>query len=337
MTIGWGIVGIGTHADHCMAPAITQAKDAGLIAVCSRDARRAAAFAAKHGVGRSYDDFSAMLRDGAVDAVYISTPNNLHAAQTIEAAQAGKHVLCEKPMAISVIDSERMIESCQKNGVKLGIAFQNRHHPAHVEAKRLIAGGTVGNILMGMAEYSHFLGAKPRSVWRRDPMMAGAGTLMGMAVHALDLLRFLVGREVDMVQAITDERPPDRPLDETVVALLRFQGGAYGTVVSSRHFPHPANDVVIYGSKARIRGSGTVGMRLVGVLEIVGDSPPSTSEFPCNDPVTGTYLLQVESFNRSIRENTEPNASGYDGLEMARIVEAILDSNRQGKAVRIQR
>jgi predicted dehydrogenase len=120
-------------------------------------------------------------------------------------------------------------------------------------------------------------------------------------------------------------------------ALLRFQGGAYGTVVSSRHFPHPANDVVIYGTKSRIRGSGTVGMRLVGLLEIVGNSSPSTSEFPCNDPVTGTYLLQVESFNRNIRENTEPNASGCDGLEMARIVKAILDSHRQGKAVRIER
>lgn len=337
MAIGWGIVGIGRHADICMAPAISKAKDAELIAVCSRDAGRAASFAAKHGARRSYDDFGAMLRDDAVDVVYVSTPNNLHAAQTIEAAQAGKHVLCEKPMAISVIDCERMVESCEKHGVKLGVAFQNRHHPAHVEAKRLIAAGTVGDILMGMAEYSRFIGAQRTASWRGDRMVAGAGTLMGMTVHPLDLLRFLVGQEVEMAQAITDELPPERPLDETVLALLRFQGGAYGTVLSSRHFPHPSNDVVIYGTKARVRGFGTVGMRLVGSLEIVSASSPSVLEFPCEDPVTGTYVLQAESFNRSIREDTEPNASGYDGLEMARIVAAILESSRKGKAVRIQR
>lgn len=330
-------MGIGRHADACMAPAIVQAKDAELIAVCSRDESRAAAFVAKHGARRSYDDFKAMLRDDTIDVVYVSTPNNLHTAQTIEAGQAGKHVLCEKPMAISVIDCERMVESCQKNGVKLGVAFQNRHHPAHVEAKRLIAAGTVGNIVMGMAEYSRFLGTRPSRGWRGDPVMAGAGTLMGMAVHPLDLLRFLVGQEVDTVEAMTDELPPQRPLDETVLALLRFQGGAYGTAVSSRHSSHPANDVVIYGTKGTIRGAGTVGIRLVGRLEIAADGPVSALDFPCDDPVTGTYLLLVESFNRSIREDTEPNASGYDGLEMARIAEAVLDSSRKGKAVRILR
>ena len=337
MTVGWGIVGIGNHADRCMAPAIFQAKDAELTAVCSRDAGRARAFAAKHGARRSYDDFAAMLRDDAVQAVYISTPNNLHAEQTIEAAQAGKHILCDKPMAIRVADCERMIESCRKNGVKLGVAFQNRHHPAHVEAKRLITAGTAGDILMGKAEYSHFQGSRHRGGWRADPLMAGGGILMGMAVHALDLLRFLIGQEVDMVQAITDELPPARPLDETLLALLRFRGGAYGTVVSSRLFPHPQNDIVLYGSKARIHGTGTVGMRLAGRLEIAGEGAPSTFEFPCNDPVTGAYVLMVEAFNRNIREGTEPDASGTDGLEVARLAQAILESSRQGKAIHIER
>lgn len=337
MSIGWGIVGIGAHADRCMAPAISQAKDAELIAVCSRDPGRAAAFAAKHGARRSYDDFSAMLRDDAVNAVYISTPNNLHAAQTIEAAQAGKHVLCDKPMAITVADCERMVEACRKHEVKLGVVFQNRHHPAHVEAKLLIEGGAAGDVLMIMAEYSHFVDSQPRSGWRGDPTMAGAGTLMGMTVHALDLLRFLVGREVDTVLAMTDQLPPARPLDETVLALLTFQGGAYATVVSSRKIPYPENDVIIRGSRARIRGIGTVGTRLAGRLEVMAAGSSSTFEYPCNDPVTGTYVLQVDSFDQSIREDTEPNASGYDGLEMARIAEAVLDSSRQGKAVRIQR
>ncbi|MBI2919047.1 MAG: Gfo/Idh/MocA family oxidoreductase [Chloroflexi bacterium] len=332
MPLGWGIIGIGLHADRCMAPAIAKAEGGKLVAVCSRDPGRAAAFAAKHGAQRSYRDYGAMLRDDGVEAVYVATPNNLHAAQTIEAARAGKHVLCDKPMALTVPDAERMIEACARKGVKLGMAFQNRHHPAHVEARRLIALGAVGEVSVARAEYSRPLSGPSRSNWRGDPAVAGAGSLMGMGLHPLDLLRYLTGREVELVQALTDEQLPDH-LDNRVLVLLRLQGGCHATVTACHNYLFPRNDVVVYGTRATIAGVGTVGMQLAGHLEVTGPEGISRKEFPGHDPVIGSYRLMVEAFSRSVTEGEEPNASGRDGLEMVRLAQAVLESSRQGKAI----
>ncbi len=335
MALGWGIIGIGLHADHFMAPAINGAGNARLVAVCSRDRGRATAFAARHGADRSYTDYEAMLRDEAVEVVYVATPNNLHAAQAIEAAKAGKHVFCDKPMALVVPDAERMVETCLQSSVKLGVAFQNRHHPAHVEARRLIASGAVGQVALATAEYSRSLSGPGRSGWRGNPEVAGAGSLMGMGLHPLDLVRFLVGREVETVQAFTDEHLPDR-LDETILVSLRFQGGAFATVASSRNYLCPLNDVVIYASQGTIRGVGTVGMRLAGHLEVIRKEGTSIKEFPGHDTDTGCYQLMVEAFCRSIAEGREPNASGKDGLEMVRLAQGLLESSRTGRAVALR-
>ena len=123
MAIGWGIVSTGRHPDTKMAPAINEADGASLAAVMSRDMGRAEAFAQKHGSASACDDLDALLRDPAVDVVYIASPNALHAEQTVRAAQAGKHVLVEKPMALSVDDAQRMIDACDMAGVRLGVGF----------------------------------------------------------------------------------------------------------------------------------------------------------------------------------------------------------------------
>ena len=311
------------------------ADNARMVAVCSRDKPKADAFAARHGAERSYDSFDDILADPEVEVVHIATPNHMHSEQTIRAAQAGKHVLCEKPMALSVHDAELMIEACRKCGVKLGVGFQNRHHPAHRKARNLILSGAVGEIMFASVQYSRWQLDRGLTGWRADPGTAGGGILMGAGLHAIDLLRFLVGKEVEEVLAATDEGQPNRPVEEIALSTLKLRDGPYCTAASGRHIPRAYNDFVVYGTAARITGVGTVGTQLKGELRIDGDSLISKMEFPSDVPIYGCYRLQVEAFNRCIEEDCEPNASGVDGLEMVRIAEAVLESGRQHRAVTI--
>jgi len=203
MAIGWGIVGIGRHPDARMAPAIRVAQDSKLVAVCSRDQARAEAFAQKHGSLFAYSDYEAMLQNPQVDAVYIASPNALHKEHTVKAAQAGKHVLCEKPMALSLADCQTMIRACRDAAVLLGVGFHLRHHQAHIEARRCIQRGEVGELVMGHAQWAGGVRGQlhpaPRGgllAWWDDPQMSGGGSMMATGVHAVDLLRFVTGREV---------------------------------------------------------------------------------------------------------------------------------------------
>ncbi|MBI4199785.1 MAG: Gfo/Idh/MocA family oxidoreductase [Chloroflexi bacterium] len=335
-TLGWGIIGIGRHADARMAPAIQSAKGARLVAVCSRNEERARAFAETHGAAWFYTDLGMMLQNPAVEVVYIATPNALHAPQTLLAAAAGKHVLCEKPMALSVADAEAMVEACQRHNVRLGVCFQNRHHPAHQEMKRLLASGFAGDITLAVAQYSHGFGGGYFRGWRADVSLAGGGALMGSGLHPIDLLRFLLGKEIVEVWAASDGRLDEGLVDEMTIAILKFADGPFATVVSSIRVPRAHNDVVLYGTRARLEGIQTVGMPLQGEFRGEGEDVALQASFPSKVPTIENFVRQVENFTCSVRLQREPNASGLDGLEMVRVADAILQSARSGRSVRLR-
>jgi len=229
-----------------------------------------------------------------------------------------------------------MIEACNKNKVKLGVDFQNRYHPAHVEAHRLIQDGKLGEIYVAKAQYCHgFMHGHWEGSWRDEPGVAGGGALMATALHPIDLLRFLLDSEVEEVWARCAIQTPYHSVDEMVYAMLKFQNGVQGVVISGLLAPRSDDDVVLYGSKAKITCKGTVGMPLRGELLVDGDSISMKMGFPTDDPIPGNYIRLVEAFNRCIEEDTEPGISGYLGLQMVRIANAIIESNSQGKAIKI--
>ncbi|MFC2001906.1 Gfo/Idh/MocA family protein [Chloroflexota bacterium] len=335
MTIGWGIIGIGDHSDRMMAPALVRAANTRFVSVCSRSLERAQNFAAKHGAERSFDSLDKMLEDPDLDVLYIATPNNLHARQTIQAAEAGKHILCEKPMALNASDCELMLQACDKNKVKLAVCFQNRYHPAHIEAKRYIQSGLVGDINVAKVQYCRDYVMKG---WRTDPSIAGAGALMGQGVHCVDLLRYLLDSEVAEIRAMTDEEPPKRPVDEMVYVIFKFENGIHATMIAGVRAPRSDNDVVLYGSKAKVTCTGTVGLPRgsLGQLSIDGDVINVKMDFPSDVPVIARNIIVVEAFNKCIEDNTEMYISGYNGMQMVKIEESILESSRQGKAIKMK-
>lgn len=337
MSVGWAIIGTGRHPHIHIAPAIHRSQEGRLVGIVSRDRGRAGEAAQRMGAEKGYGDLEEALRDREVDAVFISTPNSLHAEQAIAAARAGKHVLCEKPMALTVADAQAMVEACRANGVKLGVGFHLRHHPAHQMARRLVAQGELGALTMAMGQWAIDGRRLSRGGWWADPEMAGAGILMGTGTHVVDLLRFVLGREVTEVCAFSDGQRPDKPLEANMLALLRFEGGVHGVLVCSRNFAYPRNDLVVHGEDGKLVGVDTVWEAMRGHLEIANGGGTARWEFACQEAETELYRRQIVSFNRCLADGSEPSASGEDGLEVVRLTEAILVSAREGRSVSVRR
>ena len=340
MPIRWGIIGAGNYASNVTALALTSAANTELAAVCDVNTELTKELAAKHGVEWTYDSVEKIVKDPELDAVYIATPHSLHAQHTMQAAEAGKHVLCEKPMALSVSDAEHMVEACNKNKVKLGVSFPERYQPAHIEARRYAQSGTAGKIDVVHAQFCRGRSRHAWRGWRSDPNIGGAGALYATAIHIIDILRFLLNSEVEEVQALTDEEPPRYPIDDMVYAIVRFENGTHGTVFAGMLAPRLDNKVVLYGSKAKITCRDTIWGPLLGNLGellVDGDSVNLRMAFPTDSPLPFRMIRAIEAFNRWIEDNTEPYISGSNGLQMVKIANAILESSRHGKAVTIKR
>ena len=343
MTLGWGIVSTGRHPDQKIVPAMKQAAGNRLIGICSRDRGRAEAFAEKHGFRAAYDSLADLLKNPEIQAVFIASPNSLHARHTKMAAEAGRHVLVEKPMAVNVSEARDIVQACRKNGVKLGVGFHLRHHPGHRRARRLIREGILGTITLTQAQFCFpdkrgVVDLPPRpplSQWWEDPAMTGgAYSIMGMGVHALDLLQFLLGQPITEVAAITDGQTAQQPLENIAVIALRFTGGPVGTVCCGRRVPDTKNDAVIYGTGGRVWLKDTLYEPLQGKLEVVSDS--GDLEEPYEGDLLSSYQRQIDAFRRAVQEGADFDASGMDGLRAVQVASAIIESASTGRTVKIE-
>jgi len=329
MPLGWGIIGPGRIADSAMAPAINALPESRLVAVVSRDRSRAEAFAKKHNAEYAYTDYAEMLRNPEVGAVLITTPNALHPEQAIAAARAGKHVLSDKPLAISTAEAERVVEECRRAGVRLGLNFQTRHQACFEETKRLIDAGEIGSVLVVQVEVS--AGANPLRNWRTDPALAGLGSVNNIAVHAYDLLRYLLSSEVTGVMAMFDTGRTGQ-LETLAMTLLRFANGTMAYVNGNQKTPHYQADIDIYGTGGRIVGDHLTRPGLDGELRVLTERGETVTPYSNKD----AYLRVVAAFNDAVLHNKEPRASGLDGLRSVQLTEAIARSVREGGLVELR-
>ena len=328
---GWGLVGTGRIADERILPAIQALADDELIAVVSRDEKRAADFASKFGARRAYTDFDRMLRDPDVTVVAIHTPNALHAEQAIAAARAGKHVFCDKPMATTVADAERILGACEAAGVSLGMNFHSRFMPCFIDLKRILERGEIGEVRLVQIEASP--GARPggrQGTWRVDAALAGLGTTMSIGVHIFDILRYLLSSEIETVSALFDT--PRGVMEEIDLATLRFRNAVMAQVSIHEKTPFPHNDLVIYGSRGRITGRGVTRSRAIGELEVLtGDNEIRRTQYPITNP----HAACVSAFSQALREGRPPVPSGLDGLRSVQLTEALARSAWDGVHVRL--
>ena len=342
MAFGWGIISTGLHPENKIAPAINAANDAELVAVYSRDPARADAFAERHGAKTGYSSLDGILADSRIDGVFISSPNSLHAGQAIQAAAAGKHVLCEKPMTTTLEDALAMVRACRDQDVKLGVGFELRHNPGHIVARNLVTDGTLGRITLAQGQWG--FGTRGQEVfppreglrqWWDDPdAIGGASTMMGTGVHVMDLLRFVLGQEIVEVAAITDGQTAVRPLEQIAALALRFSNGTLGTLVCGRLLPDTRNDLALYGINGRFTSKETVWEAQKGEIEVVSDTVQRSEAYP--DDYLGNFIAQTKDFQQAIAEDREPAATGVDGLRAVETTLAAIESARTGKIVKIE-
>ena len=342
MSLGWGIVGIGSHSHLKIAPALRLADGAELVAVYSRDQGRAETFAETHGAQAAYSDLDSLLADKRVDAVFVASPNSLHASQTLQAAKASKHVLSEKPMATSVSDAASMVRACRENGVKLGIGFELRFHPAHLLAKDLIANGAIGRIRLAHGQWGrgergqtdHLARTGLRAWWEQPELMGGASILMGLGVHVFDLFRFLLEEEIVEVTALTDGQTGQQPLEHIASTSIRTSSGVIASVMCGRMLPDTQNDFAVYGSDGRVTGKETVWEARLGSFEVVSATVNRAENYEYD--YLANFIDELEDFGQAVELDREPRATGLDGLKATLATIAAIESARTGRVVRVE-
>lgn len=248
MPLSWGILGPGDIARRHMAPAMARVPSHSITAVMRRDKREAEKFAAEFGVAKSYGAVDDFLNDSDVEAIYIATPPASHAELTIRAAAAGKHVLCEKPLACSASEARDMIDACSKHGVRLMVCHYQRFNLRHRQLRQWIADGRIGRIVSARINFSSFSPPGPEQ-WRHDRTQSGGGPLMDLGSHCLDLLMYLCG-PIDCSFGVVT---PDGDVEDEATLLLRFGSRAHGIVSTywSARIPDEvaSNAVEIWGSE----------------------------------------------------------------------------------------
>ena len=328
-TLGWGIIGIGSIVRSTMAPAMMVEPACDLVAAVSRDQGRADAFALEFGARFAYDDYDEMLANPEVDAVFIATPNLLHADQVVAAAGAGKHVFCDKPLATNVADARRAIDACESAGVSLGVNFHNRHLPWVRDVSRLIAEGTIGAVRVVQLQVAS--GPRHYDNWRADPSMAGLGSVHNVGVHGLDFLRVLLQSNPVEVMAMFDREPGSGQVEMLALIQLRFENGVMAQYNANETLRDPLNDIVIYGTDGRVVGRSFTRSRSDGELAILTDAGETIARYPAPE----AHRLSLAAFTSAVLSGEEPNASGRDGLRSAQVCEAIERSARERRLVEV--
>ena len=342
MAFGWGIISAGAHPNNNIAPAISSVNSEDLVAVYSRNQGRAEAFAEKHGAKAAYDDLDLLLADSRVDAVFVASPNSLHAQHGLKAAAAGKHVMMEKPMTTTLEDAVSLVRGCRDYGIRLGMAFMMRHHPGHVLASKIVKEGSLGKINLAQVQAGPGVRGQgpppPRTglqAWWEDPeQIGGASVMMGIGVHLADLLRFVLGQEVTEVSAMSDGQTNEQPLEHMTTLLLRFEGGTIATLTCGRMIPDNRNDLVLYGVNGRLATQRTVGAPLQGKVEVVSETLNQTEVY--TQGRFGNFSGQLVEFHQAVEAGRDPSASGIDGLRVVEITLAMIESARHGRTVKVQ-
>jgi predicted dehydrogenase len=343
-SVRWGVLGSGGIARRRTIPeGIAPARNAGLAAVFDVNAQVNTEVAQQFGA-QAVNSVDELLKS-ELDAVYIATPPNVHREQALACARAGKHVLCEKPLGLTVADAQAMMAECARAKVRLGTAFMMRFHAQHQAALKLIREGALGQPVFGRAQLSCWYPPMP-GAWRQDPSLSGGGSLMDMGGHCIDLLEMFFG-PVSSVSCFTHRTVHAYASEDSAVVTLRFANGALGSVDAFFCMPDEAsqNRLELYGSLGSILAQGTIGQGAQGEMTAflkqgaggydarqVRDEQGGLAFAP---PPVNTYRAEIEEFSQAILEGREPSNNAALGLQSQRVLAACYESARTGRVIEV--
>lgn len=333
--VGWAIVGLGSYATRQIMPAFANTQHSRITALVSGHPDKARTFAAQYNVPErsiyTYETYDRLRDNPDVDVVYVVLPNAMHAEYTIRAAQAGKHVVSEKPMAVSVAECEAMIAACKKAGRKLMIGYRCHFEPYNRECIRMCRSGELGRVRTIAAD--HGFSIRPNQ-WRLDRALSGGGSLMDIGIYSINATRYLSGEEPVEVSAVesTDRSDPRfKTVEDALTIGLRFPSGVVAECLSTYSSAH--NRYRAVGERGWLDmepATGYDGETLRVNLDGHGPQPRTVAGRPSEQ-----FANQLDHMSQCVLTGSEPLTPGEEGLADMRVIEAIYRSAREGRAVRL--
>jgi len=321
----WGVAGCGRFAEHSMIPAVNFLRKSRLVSFYSHNLSRAKELAEKSGAAGYFESYNEFLNSG-IDCVYISSANSFHHDQTIKAAEAGKHVLCEKPLALSSMQAGQMIDACKQNGVLLSINYANRFHPHVIKAKELLKNQTLGKLVSISINFN--IDFPPGNNYRFNKNLSGGGALRDLGTHTIDLLRFF-GGEINIIEGFVDNVFYKGEVDDFASAVVKFENGGYGYFNVSYNNKKAFNRIEILGHKGAISIESMIGVKaLPSKLTIQLESEAKKSFRKRGNKI----LYMLRSVQKSFLKNETLSVTGEDGLINMKIMEELEEKCRMLKS-----
>jgi 1,5-anhydro-D-fructose reductase (1,5-anhydro-D-mannitol-forming) len=324
--VRWGIVGLGWVAADFVVPAMVKNPGSQLAACLGSSIEKGQAFAERFGVARVHDCMKGLMHDPDVDAVYIALPNAMHHEAVLEAARGNKHILCEKPFAMTVTHAHEMVEACRDAGVILRIAHQIRLDEAIGRAREIVRSGRLGHLAAISLERASGLAA--RTPWRQD--VSQSGVIFDVGVHLLDLIQWVSGQQFAEVSAFTH---PDRRLgqpDDTVTVLGRLDGDCHAVARATREVASAENNLIIEGSEATLTTSALrfAKEHIVRVRDNTGTTEERFEASPA-------YAWEVLAFEAELRGERSLLPDGQDSMQTVAVTQAVLQAIEERRAVAV--
>ncbi len=334
--IKFAIVGCGQIARERMIPAIFNSDKAEIAAVVDVDEKIGKHTADLYKISHYSSSLNDVIDKDLVDAVYVSAPNYLHYDITMKAASAGKHVLCEKPMATNLDDGKKMVEICTKNGVKFMLAYMSRFNEANIKAKGLITDGIIGKPIIIKSEFSFVKTQVSNGDWRLDPKKAGGGCLYDIGVYPIDFVDFLLNQRIVEVTAISGNTRFNYPVEDTLITSVKLSNGVMGDFVCGYCVKIPST-FEVYGTKGSLILNEPFNQFPNVKLQLSYEDRKEEYQMGLNAASFVCYQREVEYFCKCIEQDEEPIPNGENGLDSIRVIDAIYKSAQLHKSIAVKR
>ena len=327
----WGLIGASTIAAEHMIGAM-RANGGEVVAVMSANAERGAAYARDHAIGRSTTQLSALVESPDIDAVYISTTNELHRDQLFAAAAAGKHVLCEKPLALNLADARAMVAECKKRGVVMGTNHHLRNAATHRAMREAIQQGRIGKPLFARVFHAVYLPPHLQG-WRLTASGAGGGVILDITVHDADTLRFVLSDEPAAVTAMASRAGmATSGLEDGVMGVVRFAGGALAQFHDAFTTRYATTGFEVHGSEGSLIATDCMTQQPRGEV-LLRDAKGEERLSLVHE---GLYVRSLRLFQDAVAGEGSPAATGEDGVRSLALALATLEATKSGRETQIE-
>ncbi len=342
--VRWGVIGAGGIADRRTIPGMLLADNAELAAVMEIDMALAESLRAKYGAKYAYDSDEELLKNEELDAVYIASPVVAHARQAMLAADYKKHILLEKPLAMTSAEGERVLAHCADKGVLVAAGLMMRFGAYVMAMKKAVADGKIGSVVSAFSQFTCWYPDMPNN-WRQQKATAGGGAMMDMGVHCIDLMQYVTGSRVKEVAAFHDTLTFKYEVEDSSNVLLRLENGALCSVQSNFNIPDEAAKwrLEFFGTRGRLLGDTVIGQADGGLLDamFLGDvggydaaqNKTEAAKTEIEVELGDMYAREIESFGASVLSGAPLEAPAADALFVQKVIEAAYRSNEEKRII----